>query len=86
MLPGFFIQQIESGFQGFLNENHRICLDNLNLGPIDLSQACFVDASLRGTNLSACMLSSIDLFDAQYDDDTTWPRDFDPQERGAKHV
>jgi len=63
---------------------HGAVLTYANLKNANLRDAKLGRASLHGANLSGADLKDADLGGAAYDEDTTWPRDFDPGKAGAK--
>lgn len=58
-------------------------LRGANLSAADLTDAWLTEADLRGANLHEANLTGTDLTGAVYDEETTWPKGFNPEVAGA---
>ena len=59
-------------------------ISDANLFQANLSQANLENANLLGANLSGANLTNTDLTGATYNEDTQFPKDFDPDMRGMR--
>lgn len=69
--------------------NHADLRDTTRTEDTDLTDATMHFAYLEGANLEVARLGSTyggSLTNATYDDETRWPRGFDPQAQGARRV